>query len=63
MHIVGSAQIMQDLCAEIGPAAYLDQAQDGDNCGSDPDKDELEYLVENGRAKSTECNIQSDGNR
>src|ERR1700733_3794916 len=63
MHIIGAAQIMQDLRAEIRPATYLDKTEDGNNCGPDPNKDELENLVEDGRAKSAECYIESDGNR
>src|SRR5882757_209495 len=63
MDIVGATQIVLDLCAEVGPAAYLDKTEDGDNGGSHPNKDELENLVEDCRAKPAERYIESDSNR
>ncbi len=49
-----------DLDFEGAPATRLDQSKNGDEQCAGPDQNELEHLVEDGGAQSTQGNIDGD---
>ena len=59
--VVAVADVDGDLRLEVGPAAGFDEAEDGDHGGAGPDEDELQHLVDDGRAQAAEHDVERDG--
>ena len=54
---------MEDLGAEIRPAADFDEAEDGDEQCAEPDEEELEDFVEDRGTQAAEGDVEGDGDR
>ena len=61
VRIVARSDVYCNLCLELGPSARLPQAENRDQRGSCPDKNELQDLVDDGRPQPAKHDV--DGNR
>ncbi len=50
-----------DACHHAAPAAGFDQPEDGDEQRAQPDQDELQHFVEDGREQAAEDDVDRHG--
>ncbi len=61
--VVVGADVVGDLGLQVGPAAGFDQAEDRDQRRACPDQDELQHLIDDGRAQAAEHDVDRDRGR
>src|ERR1700721_577111 len=61
VRVVAGTDACGDLRFQVGPAAGLDEAEDGDQERAQPDEKELQNLIENGRPQAAQGDVDGDG--